>query len=304
VVVSAYRSCSQQTRLGSGTYHNQQYQLLLSETNTQPDPRLQFLDDLIEQIRHWRHQQKAVLVCMDSNDDVTCINPKKGIGWLLSETDLINLHHFKYPHKPRPPTYTRGCLTLDFCIGSPEFMNSLVEAAILPFGLPTHLTGDHQALILDFDSKILFGNAAPPLYITQRCGVYSNTIPLVTKFSQLVGEGCGEANLNNRIRDIEALETLTESDHAILDAIDTDLTQILVSADIKCRPHHIYPWSPDLHNAYLDHRYWSVSLTEKRTKCSHTHALDAIKSKLSPHFLPLSPPDTISTRLRRARHQL
>ncbi len=163
VVVSAYRSCSQQTRLGSSTYHDQQYRLLLSETNPRPDPRLQFLDDLIEQIRLWRHQQKAVLVCMDSNDDVTRINPKKGIGRLLSETDLIDLHHFKYPHEPRPPTYARGRLTLDFCIGSPEFVNSLVEATILPFGLPTHLTGDHRALLLDFDSKVLFGNAAPPL---------------------------------------------------------------------------------------------------------------------------------------------
>jgi len=80
MVVSAYRLCSQQTQLGSGTYHDQQYRLLLSETNPQPDPRLQFLDDLIAQIRHWRHQQKAVLVCMDSNDDVTHINPKKALA--------------------------------------------------------------------------------------------------------------------------------------------------------------------------------------------------------------------------------
>jgi len=33
VIVSVYRSCSQQTRLGSGTYHDQQYRLLLSEHN-------------------------------------------------------------------------------------------------------------------------------------------------------------------------------------------------------------------------------------------------------------------------------
>jgi len=161
---------------------------------------------------------------MDSNDDVTHINPRKGIGRLLSETDLIDLHHFKYPHEPRPPTYARGRLTLDFCIGSPEFVNSLVEAAILPFGLPTHLTGDHRTLLLDFDSRVLFGNAAPPLYIAQRHGVYSNTIPLVNKFSHMVGKGCDEANLNNRIRTIEALDTLTDSDRATLDAIDSDLT--------------------------------------------------------------------------------
>jgi len=74
--------------------------------------------------------------------------------------------------------------------------------------------------------------------------------------------------------------------------------------DAKCRPHHIYPWSPDVHNAYLDHCYWSVSLTEKQTKRSHANALNAIKSKLGLHFLPLSPPDTISTCLHKARHKL
>ncbi len=89
-----------------------------------------------------------------------------------------------------------------------------------------------------------------------------------------------------------------------MEAIDIDLTRILVNADAKCRPQHLYPWSPDLHNAYLDHRYWSIRLTETRTKRSHATALEAIKSKLGPKFIPLSPPDTISTRLRRARHQM
>jgi len=91
---------------------------------------------------------------MDSNNDVTCINPKKGIGQLLSKTDLIDLHHFKYPHDPCPPTYVHRQLTLDFCISSPEFVNSLVEAAILPFGLPIHLTGNHRVLFLDFNSRV------------------------------------------------------------------------------------------------------------------------------------------------------
>jgi len=38
VIVSTYWLCSQQTQLGSGTYHDQQYRLLLSENNPQPNP--------------------------------------------------------------------------------------------------------------------------------------------------------------------------------------------------------------------------------------------------------------------------
>jgi len=92
---------------------------------------------------------------------------------------------------------------LDLCIGSLEFVNSLMTAAILPFGIPIHLTGDHRALILDFDSHILFGNAVPPLYIAQQQGVTSNMIPTVTKFSQMVGEGCNKAYTNDQIQDMK-----------------------------------------------------------------------------------------------------
>jgi len=104
-------------------------------------------------------------------------------------------------------------------------------AAILPFGIPTHLTGDHRAFILDFNSRILFGNVVPPPHIAQRHGVTSNAIPLVTKFSQMVGEGCNKARINQRIQEIEQLDNLTDQDHNLLDTIDIDLTQILVGTD-------------------------------------------------------------------------
>jgi len=46
---------------------------------------------------------------------------------------------------------------LDLCLGSPEFVLALTKVAVLPFGIPVHLPGDHWAVILDFDSHILFG---------------------------------------------------------------------------------------------------------------------------------------------------
>jgi len=85
-------------------------------------------------------------------------------------------------------------------------------AAILPFGLPIQLTGNHCALILDFDSQVLFGNEAPPLYIAQQHGVNSNTIPIVTKCSRMASEGCSNANIHEQIHKIEQLDHLTDHD--------------------------------------------------------------------------------------------
>jgi len=97
IIASGYRLCPQPTQLGSSTFHNQQYHLLLAAGVPQPNPWLQFLDDIIHSVRKWHHQQKAVLLCMDANNDVTQLNPKRGLGHLLAETDLINLHHQCFP---------------------------------------------------------------------------------------------------------------------------------------------------------------------------------------------------------------
>jgi len=38
----------------------------------------------------------------------------------------------------------------------------MMAATILPFGVPIQLSGDHRALIMEFDSHILFGHQPPP----------------------------------------------------------------------------------------------------------------------------------------------
>jgi len=162
VIVSGYRSCNQQTQLGSATYHNQQIQTLTEKGHPNPNPHHQFMEDWITQVRIWHHQKKAILICLDANENIINPNPNQGIGCLLAKTDLIDLHHHWYPHLRRPSTYNRGTLTIDICLGSPEFAAAMTAAMLLPFGIPIHLSGDHRALLMDFDSCVLFGHAPPP----------------------------------------------------------------------------------------------------------------------------------------------
>jgi len=157
---------------------------------------------------------------MDANDDVTKLNPKQGLGHLLAVTDLVNLHHYHYPYMQRPPTYNCRQLTLDFCLGSPEFVAALIKTAILPFGIPIHLPGDHRALIMDFDSRILFSKALTRPAIANRRGIYSNVIPTMTKFSKIVGEGCDHHRIQECIAKIEDKHILTAHDWEVLDQID------------------------------------------------------------------------------------
>jgi len=74
---------------------------------------------------------------------------------------------------------------------------------------------------------------------------------MVTKFSKLVGTACDAAQIPECIAQIEQLMALTTNNHTFLDAIDNDITCILVCANRKCRRFNDSPWSPTLSTAYL-----------------------------------------------------
>jgi len=94
---------------------------------------------------------------------------------------------------------------INICIGSPEFMAAITHTAILPFGIPEHLTEDHRALTLDFDCRIRFGCEAPNQQFIYHHGVQSNAIPTVTKFSKLVREASNLAEISTCIMTIKNL---------------------------------------------------------------------------------------------------
>jgi len=211
------------------------------------------------------------------NESVVNPNSTSGIGQLLAETSLIDLHHHKYSHKLWPPTYNCGTNTIGImCIGSLEFMAALTAASILPFGIPIYLSSDHRALLLDFNSKILFDYKPPPKLFIYLCGVNSNAQPTVTKYSKLIGMGCNHADINACITAIKQLPNLNDHDQSILNDIDKTVTTILMEADCRCRRFNAYPWSPELHLAFLEYQYWSLQLSKLGTKQSYEAAYNKI----------------------------
>jgi len=107
IVLLGYRVGDNQTvDLGSNNTYNQQFRILHQQGEPSPDPRTQFLDDLIHQIQVWQEQHKAVLICIDAND-----NPQQestnGDTRIFQETDLCDLHSVKHPHQHRPQHTTK-----------------------------------------------------------------------------------------------------------------------------------------------------------------------------------------------------
>jgi len=160
IIVTAYHVCLQKAAIGSNMVYNHQFNILLHCGQSNPIPCQQIRINIIGQINKWTNQPKEVLLCIDLNESSLDTNPDKGIGYLLSNTTLKDLHRHQFLHLMPPPTHIRGQLTIDVCLGTQLFIDSLVRVWY-PFGLPATIPGDHRALGLDFELYKIFGNKIP-----------------------------------------------------------------------------------------------------------------------------------------------
>jgi len=134
----------------------------------------------------------------------------------------------------------------------------MTSAWYLPFGFPATLLGDHQALGVTFDIDILFGNKLPDIPTPPIHGVHSNNMPKVQKFNDMVTDVCQDANMFETINCLYCRYIFSPEDHQTLKQLDCTLTKILIDADKKCQLPNRYPWSPELHKAFLTHQYWTL----------------------------------------------
>jgi len=302
IVASAYRVCPQPFDATAMTVTAQQTRLLLQRGVQNPNPRQQFISDLIQQIKQWRQQNKEVLIGMDANENID--DPNSHIARLFDETDLIDLHHHRYPTKPKPATHQRGSKPIDMMIGSPLLAAALLHAWILPFGEPTMIKGDHRLLGLDFSPTILFGSTTSTPAIGLIRGVNSRNDQHVQKFCKQVVMSCNQYRLEERIVDLSGKTSLSDDDIQELELVDRMLTKIFLKADKQCQPLSTAPWSPTVQTAYLVHRYWSLKRTAKRTERNLSSALTALSKRLDPTLTTQDPSRSLSSHLRQAQKQL
>ncbi len=171
----------------------QQTQILLQQGVTNPNPRAQFISNLIQQITTWRHQNKEVLIGMDANENVD--DPRSKIMCLFAETDLIDLHYHRHPATMKLASHQQGSHPIHLMIGSPLLTSSLTHAWILPFGKPTLIKGYHWLLGLDFDAETLFGSRPSTPSPGLIHGVNSRHEQHVHQFCKRVVKHCNQHQL-------------------------------------------------------------------------------------------------------------
>jgi len=223
IVVSGYRVCNQKFDAASNTTTAQQIRLLQQNGHAHPNPRNEFITDLIHQINHWHRDGKEVILCIDANEPID--DPKSEISRLFTETDLVDLHHHRYPSLRKPATHQRGSQAIDLMAGSPLAATATTAAWIHPFGDPGSIKGDHRMSGIDFNPDILFGTPAISTHTMPRRGVHSRHDQTVNKFRTHTVMKCNQENLALHLHTLLQKPTMIQSDYTELEAIDQCLTK-------------------------------------------------------------------------------
>jgi len=212
---------------------------------------------------------------MDANEDVD--DPKSKISSIFAETDLVDLHHYCHPAARKPATYQRGSRPIDMMIGTPLFAAALSAAWMLPFGDPPLIKGNHRLLGVDFHPGILFGSTPHNPASGLLRGLNSRHEQHVIQYCQDVIKKCNDQRLDERLKELFKIPHLDEAAIAELENIDQTLTKILVKADQLLRPLSSIPWSPTVQQAYLLHRFWTLTRMAKRTERNLSEAINKVR---------------------------
>ena len=152
-IISAYQpNHSQRCHLNSIYSQHLQY---FQQKGEWICPRKAMVLDLGQALQKWRQEGESLVLLIDANDNMTdgymqCMLSKEGLN--MREVAIS-----RHPRLPKTPTYLRGdrlgkvpmdgCWVMD---DLPELRAGWLEA--------DKGAGDHQFLVVEFDSKVLLGD--------------------------------------------------------------------------------------------------------------------------------------------------
>lgn len=177
-IISVYQVCKTPTNKQGNTAWHQQRRELNMAGRTHIHPRKAFIDDLIRVIQDFQHQGHDIIVGGDFNE--TLLDSRSGLLRLATETNLADPWQHIHPHHVEFNTQISGSKRIDSVLLSHRIMDSVRSIGYAPFG---HITNsDHRPLLLDFDTKRLFGDDTDMIFPPQFRGVKANDASSVTTY--------------------------------------------------------------------------------------------------------------------------
>ena len=177
-IISAYQVCPRPTNLLGNTAYHQQLRALGAAGTPNLHPRRAFIRDLSTFVSTLTSQGHDIVLGGDFNESLEDNN--SGILQLVTANNLVDPFMCRFPTVPVFGTHVMGQRRIDSVFLTRRLMASVRKIGYAPFQYAT--PSDHRPVLLDLDSRILFGHRHDPLPPASTRGLKSKDKKSVTCF--------------------------------------------------------------------------------------------------------------------------
>ena len=299
-VITIYKPCKNTTtKAGPSTVFQQQWTILRTNGQTIPNPRKQFDKDLLQFLRKIQEQEDRIILVGDFNEKKEK-SPLFQSLYRMGLRDAIADHHQQLPSFR---TCTKGNNVIDYCMCSISILPHITRSTYEPFQLRTN--SDHRGMVIDFNSRTLFGRRDHIAKTTDR-GIQSSDSINVEKFFTHLTKLWKEYDITNKLEQATKSTDNKQTLQLKLNEVDSAVTKAILTAEKKTKRRERPPWSPALKQASLQVRFYKLYLNQLQTTNNMSEAISHTIASMDTND-PIHEPSTkeeCQRYLRRAQKRL
>jgi hypothetical protein len=230
VFYSFYNCCK--TKIEQAEIHTifaQQWHVLRARGDRAPDPRLQAVTDLADELAVHKQHSRSICIMGDYNEDIGT-DPAL-MAAVYSSNDLVNVMNVLHPDDYSIPSYARSSNRLDYALVSHNLVPYIAGAGLNHYH--EFYPSDHRPIFIGLDSR-LFG-PLPPISSHRFRYVHSNS-KMVGLFVNLAHRHLHDTSTFPRIQALMSPNSTTSPDKIskLANSIDDQITRALLLAEKRC----------------------------------------------------------------------
>jgi hypothetical protein len=278
--ISAYRVCQKAgSKAGPLTSYAQQWTMSHVDGNPTPDPRNDFISDLIHFDKDQRRlKPMAININLDANEPMG--DEANGLQRLTTELGLTDIHGTHLGAHTAPPTHTRGSKKIDYGLVCPLLLPYVTRCGFGAFhdGPVT----DHRWGYIDLDLSGHFRGSVTAIEHLASRSLQSKSPKDVAKYRELVHRHLCCHNAFKRLDRLNQIapDDWSQASEAELNEIDDRITEAMLNAEKKACRNRCLPWPPALKAAQIDLECWLKRISSIRNKINYRTQLERLIKKL------------------------